>query len=51
MANTVKIIAHKGKVLYCEELKRYATATTDTKHDWEEVNLVEENEEEETQNA
>ena len=32
-----KLIAKKGKVLYCEELKRYATATTDTKHEWVEV--------------
>ena len=32
-----KIIAKKGKILYCEELKRYATATTDTKHEWVEV--------------
>ena len=51
MANTVKIIAHKGKVLYCEELNRYATATTDTKHKWVEVDATEENEEEETQNG
>jgi len=32
-----KIIAHKGKILYCEELKRFATATTDKKHKWVEV--------------
>ena len=32
-----KIIASKGKVLYCEELKRYCSATTDTKHQWVEV--------------
>lgn len=51
MANTVKIIAHKGKVLYCEELNRYATATTDTKHKWVEVDETEETEEGETQNG
>lgn len=32
-----KIKANKDKVLYCEELKMYATATTDTKHEWIEV--------------
>ena len=32
-----KRIASKGKVLYCQELNRYATATTDTKHEWVEV--------------
>lgn len=36
-----KIIAHKGKILYCEELKRYATATTDKKHEWVEVDVSE----------
>ena len=51
MANTVKIIARKGTILYCEELKRYATATTDSKHKWVEVDAIEENEEGETQNG
>ena len=32
-----KLIAKKGKILYCEELNRYATATTDTEHKWVEV--------------
>lgn len=32
-----KLIASKGKVLYCEELKRYCTATTDIKHEWVEI--------------
>ena len=32
-----KKVAEKGKVLYCEELKRYATATTDKKHEWVEI--------------
>lgn len=41
----MKQIAKKGKVLYCEELKRYCKATTDTKHEWVEVDEseVEEN--------
>ena len=34
-----KIIAKKGKILYCEELKRYATATTDIEHEWVEVDV------------
>ena len=33
-----KLIAKKGKVLYCEKLNMYVTATTDTKHKWVEVN-------------
>ena len=33
----MKIIAKKGKVLYCPELKIYCTATTDTEHEWIEV--------------
>lgn len=33
----MKKVASKGKVLYCEELKKYASATTDTKHTWVEV--------------
>ena len=33
----MKIIASKGKVLYCKELNRYATATTDNEHEWVEV--------------
>lgn len=32
-----KLKAQKGKVLYCKELNRYATATTDDKHTWIEV--------------
>ena len=40
-----KKIASKGKILYCEELKRYATATTDEKHEWVEVDIEEESEE------
>lgn len=32
-----KKIAKKGKVLYCKELDRYCTATTDTLHEWVEV--------------
>ena len=32
-----KKIASKGKILYCAELDRYCTATTDTKHEWVEV--------------
>lgn len=43
----MKIIAKKGKILYCEELKRYATATTDTKHEWVEVDIIDESEVEE----
>ena len=39
-----KKIASKGKVLYCEKLKRYCTATTDEKHEWVEVDKVEEEE-------
>lgn len=40
-----KIKANKGKLLYCEKLKRYCTATTDEKHEWVEVDEseVEEN--------
>ena len=40
-----KKIAKKGKILYCQELNRYATATNDTKHEWVEVDEseVEEN--------
>ncbi len=34
-----KIKAKKGKILYCKELDRYATATTDEKHEWVEVDL------------
>lgn len=37
----MKRIASKGKVLYCKELKRYASATTDTKHTWVEVDKSE----------
>ena len=33
----MKQIASKGKILYCKELNRYCTATTDTKHTWIEV--------------
>lgn len=33
----MKRIASKGKVLYCERLKRYCTATTDEKNEWVEV--------------
>lgn len=33
----MKIIASKDKILYCQELDRYATATTDNKHEWVEV--------------
>ena len=32
-----KQIASKGKVLYCEKLKKYCKATTDKKHEWVEV--------------
>lgn len=32
-----KICAKRGKILYCEELNKFATATTDTKHTWVEV--------------
>jgi len=39
----MKKIAKKGKILYCEELKRYATATTDEKHEWVEVDESEVN--------
>ena len=38
-----KLIAKKGKVLYCKELNRYATATNDTKHDWVEIDEKEVN--------
>ena len=40
-----KIKASKGKVLYCQELNIYCTATTDTEHEWVEVDEseVEEN--------
>ena len=38
-----KLKASKGKILYCEELKRYATATTDDKHIWIEVDESEAN--------
>ena len=40
---TEKKIAKKGKILYCKELNRYATATTDTEHTWEEVKNAKEN--------
>lgn len=35
--------AKKGYILYCKELNRYATATTDTKYNWEEVEDAKEN--------
>ena len=40
----MKKIARKGKVLYCKELNRYATATTDTEHEWVEVEKEEDKE-------
>lgn len=30
----MKRYAPKGKLLYCEELNRYCTCTTDEKHEW-----------------
>lgn len=33
----MKIYASKGKLLYCAELNIYCTATTDTEHEWVEV--------------
>lgn len=45
-ANKNKIFASKGKVLYCEELKMYCTATTDKKHKWIEVDEPEDEEDE-----
>ena len=39
-----KIIAKKGKLLYCKELNRYVTATTDDKHEWIEIDENEVNE-------
>lgn len=44
--NETKIIASKGKLLYCQELKMYCTATTDTKHEWIEVDESEASENE-----
>ena len=32
-----KIYASKGKILYCEKLNKYATATTDLKNKWVEI--------------
>jgi len=37
--NGNKIYADEGKFLYCKELNRYCTSTTDLSHKWKEVSV------------